>query len=83
MILTRIKAALLLQKLDNFCKENNLKVATKGNGKYIGLAKIVMRRYKYVILVTKHTKFICNNPKFLKKWALKESVKHISPLSYR
>lgn len=84
MILTRTKAASLFLKLDKYCKENHLKIKSKSCGNYMGLAKIVMQRYRYVILVNdQHDKFICNNPKFLKKWTLKESLKHVSPLSYK
>ena len=80
MILTRAKAVSLFQKLNDYCKEHHIKIRLN----YIGLAKIVMQRYRYVILVNdRHDKFICNNPKFLKKWTLNESLKHVSPLSYK
>ncbi len=84
MILTRATAFSLFQKLDNFCKENGIKVATNANGRYIRLARIILQRYKYVILVKKnHDKVICYSPKYLKKWAMKESLKKVSPLSHR
>ena len=82
MILTRAKAISLFLKLDKYCKEHHLKIKSKSCGNYIGLAKIIMQRYRYVILVNeKHDRFICYNPKYLKKWALGETLKHVSPLS--
>ena len=85
MILTRAKAISLFQKLNDYCKENHLKVKSKScSSTYIGLARIIMQRYNFVILVNdNHDKFLCHNPKYLKKWALQQSLKHISPISYK
>ncbi len=84
MILTRDRAISLFEKLNDYCKKNHLKIKSKSCGNYMGLAKIVMQRYDFVILVNdNHDKFICYNPKYLKKWTLKESLKHISPLKIK
>lgn len=84
MILTREKAVSLFSKLNDYCKKNNIKVSTPTNGRYTKLARIILQRYKYVVLVNNNNdKFICYSPKYLKKWAMKESLKHLSPLSYK
>jgi len=44
------------------------------------LALDVMRRYTYVILLDESGKYLCNNPKYLKKWAMFESLRNVKPL---
>lgn len=85
MILTRKKAAELLFALAAYYKRNNIQITHNKSMKFIELAKVVMQRYDYVLLVEFHReksieKYLCNNPKYLKKWAMFESLKNIKPL---
>ena len=82
MILTKDKALKLLVALDEYCKKHNVSLSKNKSIRYIELAKFIMQRYNAVILVSGSTKFICNSPKFLKKWSLKESLRNYSPLVY-
>lgn len=82
MVLTKDKALELLKALNKYCKKHKIAMSRNKSIRYIELAKIVMERYSYVILMHKGTKFICNSPKFLKKWALHESLRNITPLFY-
>ena len=82
MVLTRNKAIKLLNALEAYCKSKKIFLSKNKSIRYIHLAKIIFVRYKSVILISGNTKFICNNPKYLKKWAMHESLKGISPLFY-
>lgn len=79
MILTKEKAKELLEALDKYCKKHKIIMSRNKSIRYIELAKFVFQRYKTVILILGNTRFVCNSPKFLKKWALKESLKNIRP----
>ena len=82
MILTRNKAFELLHALDIYCKSNKIPMPKNKSLRYIQLAKIVFKHYRSIALVDESTKFLCNSPKYLKKWALHESLRNISPLFY-
>ena len=82
MILTRKKALKLLEALDKYCKKHKITMSRNKSIRYIELAKLVFQRYKTVVLIQGNTKFICNSPKFLKKWVLKESLRNMNPLFY-
>lgn len=86
MILTRKKAAELLFALAAYYKRNNIQITHNKSMKFIELAKTVMLRYGYVLLVENKgksiEKYLCNNPKYLKKWAMFESLKNVKPLTY-
>lgn len=80
MILTRKKAAELLFALAAYYKQNNIKITHNKSMKFIELAKDVIERYTYVLLIDRNGKYLCNNPKYLKKWAMFESLRNINPL---
>lgn len=82
MILTRNKAFELLHALDIYCKSNKIPMPKNKSLRYIQLAKIVFNRYKSVALIQGNTKILCNNPKYLKKWAMEESLNNVKPLYY-
>lgn len=83
MVLTRNKAIELLNALDVYCKRKKISLPRNKSMRYIRLAKIIFARYKSVALINENTKFLCNNPKYLKKWAMHESLKGVEPLLYR
>lgn len=80
MILTRKKAAELLFALAKFYKKNKIPITHNKSMKFNELALDVMRRYTYVILLDESGKYLCNNPKYLKKWAMFESLRNVKPL---
>lgn len=82
MILTRKKAAELLFALAAYHKRNNMKISQDKSLRTIELAGKVIERYTYVILVDKGSKYLCNNPKYLKKWAMLESLHNVKPLTF-
>ena len=82
MILTRKKAAELLFALAAYYKRNNIEISHNKSIRTIELAKEVIKRYTYVVLIDKGGKYLCNNPKYLKKWAMFESLKNVKPLTF-
>lgn len=78
--LTRTKASMLLNKLYACCVKNNISLPKDKEKMHLVLANIVFERYKYVILIDGNTKLLCNNPKYLKKWALFRNIKSTRPL---
>lgn len=77
MVLDKDKAFKLLKALNAHCRQKHI-VLHRGK---ISLAKIIMDRYKYVVLMKDDgTKYLCNNPKHLKKFAMQENVKKANPL---
>ena len=78
--LTKIKAWMLLMKLHSCCVKNNIALPKNKEKRYLVLSNIIFERYKYVILIDGKTKLLCNNPKYLKKWALSRNIKSIRPL---
>lgn len=78
--LTRTKAWMLLMKLHSCCVKNNIALPKDEEKLYLVLANIILKRYKYVILIDGKTKLLCNNPKYLKKWALFRNIKSTRPL---
>lgn len=82
MILTRKKATKLLEALEKYCKEKKIFISKNKSIRLIKLSKIIIDRYKSVVLVQGKTKFICNDAKYLKKWALHESIRKMQPLVY-
>lgn len=81
MTLTKEKAIELLNKLDSYCKDNGIKINASKSVRLIYLAKEIINRYHSVILEENGTRYLCNNPKYLKKWARLESLKKVSPLN--
>ena len=77
MILTRKRGANLLFALKRYYKLNNNKSFNN-----IQLCEDIINRYKYVLLISNNTKFICNNPKYLKKWIMFENLRNIQPIKY-
>lgn len=86
MIMDRTKAIRLLHMLDTYCKQEGI---YKGKGmkfshnrsmRLIWLAKQVMDRYHGVVLEEEGVRYLCNNPKYLKKWAMLESLRKVDPL---
>ena len=82
MILTRKKAAELLFALATYYKQNNIKATRNKSMKFIELAEDVIERYTYVILLDESGKYLCNSPKYLKKWAMFESLRKVKPLRF-
>lgn len=83
MKLTKEKAVLLLQKLMEFCVwKGIIKIPKSQSLRYYEAAGIIMRRYGSIVLVdSDNTKYLCNNVKYFKKWALGESLHNAgSPL---
>lgn len=78
--LTRTKASMLLNKLYACYVKNNIVLPKDKEKIRLVLANIVIERYKYVILIDGNTKLLCNNPKYLKKWALFRNIKSTRPL---
>lgn len=71
---------MLLNKLYAYCVKNNIALSKDKEKMCLVLANIVIERYKYVILIDGKTKLLCNNPKYLKKWALFRNIKSTRPL---
>lgn len=80
MTLTKEKAMELLDKLDSYCKDKGIKINSNKSVRFIWYAEKIINRYHSVILVENGTRYLCNNPKYLKKWARQESLKKVSPL---
>lgn len=78
--LTKIKAWMLLTKLEACCTKNNIALPKNKEKRYLVLSNIIFERYNYIILIDGKTKLLCNNPKYLKKWALSRNIKSIRPL---
>lgn len=77
MTLTKEKACLLLTKLEKYCVGKGIIKGKNKSMRLLDTAKIIMRRYGSVVLVEGNgTKYLCNNAKYLKKWALGESLKN-------
>lgn len=75
MILSKEKAALLLEKLWHFCQCKGIGLPKDASLRDIELARMVLRRYGTVVLMDDDgTKFLCNNPKYLKRWAHKQTT---------
>lgn len=75
MTLDKEKAALLLEKLEQFCNSRNIGLPKDKSLRYIRLARIVMQRYGAVVLIDDDsTKFLCNNYKYLKRWAFRQTA---------
>ena len=71
MTLNKENAASLLEKLEYFCKYKGIELPKSKSLSYIELAGMVIRRYGSIVLVEDNgTKYLCNNPKYLKRWAL-------------
>lgn len=83
MILDLTKAKELLQALDAYCRYNHIKLPKGQSVRYIALAKIVMDRYHSIVIASEGCKYLCNNPKYLKKFALGESLKKTPLLIWR
>lgn len=66
--------------LDNFCRKRRVKLSRDPSTRLLELAKTIICRYKGVILVDKNTKYLCNNPKHLKRFIMHEYFKHNSAL---
>ena len=73
LILDKAKAALLLHSLDLYCcrdsKKSKKKLARGRATRYKEYANKIIARYGAVILVDGSDKYLCNNPKYLRKWA--------------
>lgn len=75
MILDRKKAATLLDRLESHCKGKGIELPKNKSMRYIELAKAVIKRFHSVVLVEDNgTKYSCNNPKYLKRWALEQKI---------
>lgn len=75
MKLTKEKALLLFQKLEEYCKRNKIELSPHKSIRLHRIAKIIMQRYGSVIIVNDNgNKYLCNNAKYLKKWAMGESL---------
>lgn len=82
MVLNKEKAALLLDKLADYCEDHHIDLLPNKSLRYLELADMVIHRYGTVVLVEDNgDKYLCNNARYFKKWALKESMgKTGSPL---
>lgn len=75
MILDKTKAFTLLMRLLAFCKSHSISLPKGESLKYYSVARIVTRRYGTVVLVDNDdTRYLCNNYKYLKRWALGQST---------
>lgn len=75
MVLTKEKAALLLEKLWYFCQYKGIGLPKDASLRDIELARMVLQRYDAVVLVDDDdTKYLCNNPKYLKRWACRQTT---------
>lgn len=83
MTLNRNQAYNLMVALDKFCRKRHIKLSRNLSIRYLELANIILSRYGGVILVEGSIKYLCNNPKHLKKFALQESIKKASPIITR
>lgn len=80
MVLTRKKGADLLFALRKFYKTNDIKLSKNKSMSSIELCADIIHRYTYVLLVENKKKYLCNNPKYLKKWIMFESLRNLEPL---
>ncbi len=84
MILTQNKAILLFEALEEYCKKHLIHLSHYKSVRLNKIAKIIIHRYNTVILLdTKGNKYLCNNAKYLKKWAYGDSLKNAgSPFKF-
>ena len=66
--------------LDNFCRKHHVKLSKNYSIRMLELANIIIIRYKRVILVDRGIKYLCNNPKHLKRFIMHEYFKHNSAI---
>lgn len=81
MTLTKERAIELLNKLDSYCKDKGIKISPNKSVRLIWCAKEIINRYHSVVLEENGVRYLCNNPKYLKKWAGLESLKKVTPLN--
>ena len=75
MTLDKEKAVLLLEKLEHFCINKGIGLPRDKSLRYIKLARMIMNRYGAVVLIDDDsTKFLCNNYKYLKRWAFRQTA---------
>ncbi len=75
MTLDRQKARLLLEKLEWFCMYKGIGLPKDKSLRQIELARMVMQRYGTVVLLDDNgSKFLCNNHKYLKRWAYRQAA---------
>ena len=82
MVLTRKRGADLLFALRRYYRLNNIRLSRNKSISNIQLCEEIINRYKYVLLVSDNTKFLCNNPKYLKKWIMFENLRNLQPVRY-
>ncbi len=83
MTLDRQKARLLLEKLGYFCMYKGIGLPKDDSLRQIELARMVIQRYGAVVLMDDDgSKFLCNNHKYLKRWACRQ-VANRAGSSYR
>ena len=66
--------------LDNFCRRHHVKLSKDPSIRMLELANIIIHRYRGVILVDRGIKYLCNNPKHLKRFTMHEYFKHNSAI---
>lgn len=76
MVLNKEKAILLLEKLEEHCVlKGIIKIPKSKVMRDYETVEIILRRYGCVVLEDDNgDRYLCNNPKYLKKWTLGESL---------
>lgn len=74
MILSRKKAAELLFALGTFYKRKGME-----NIDFSFLSKDIIDRFSIVLIIDNGKRYLCNNPKYLKKFAMYEDTANDNP----